>query len=77
MIAEGKTDPVALVLISGPGTNPRDYNLGESVILDGAIDFWGKEIAPISEPQIKDAASKIREKGLSRGRAGPGMHPDD
>jgi N-methylhydantoinase A len=66
MIAEGKTDPVALVLIPGPGTNPKDYNLGESIILDGAIDFRGKEIAPISEPQIKDAASKIREKGLSR-----------
>ena len=28
MIAEGKTYPVALVLIPGPGTNPLDYNLG-------------------------------------------------
>src|SRR5512141_543850 len=25
MIAEGKIDPVALVLIPGPGTNPKDY----------------------------------------------------
>jgi len=33
MIAEGKTDPVALVLIPGPGTNPRDYALGEAYIL--------------------------------------------
>ena len=66
MIAEGKTDPVALVLIPGPGTNPRDYALGESIILDGAIDFRGKEIDPLRESQIKEAASQIRDKGLSR-----------
>ena len=66
MIAEGKTDPVALVLIPGPGTNPRDYALGESIILDGAIDFRGKEIDRLKESQIKEAASKIRAQGLSR-----------
>ncbi|MCX6680411.1 MAG: hydantoinase/oxoprolinase family protein [Methanothrix sp.] len=66
MIAEGKTDPVALVLIPGPGTNPRDYALGESIILDGAIDFRGKEIDRLKESQIKEAASKIRGQGLSR-----------
>lgn len=66
MIAEGKTDPVALVLIPGPGTNPKDYNLGQSIILDGAIDFRGKEIDPLRESQIKEAASQIKDKGLSR-----------
>ena len=66
MIAEGKTDPVALVLIPGPGTNPRDYALGESIILDGAIDFRGKEIDLLKVPQIKEAASQIRAQGLSR-----------
>jgi len=66
MIAEGKTDPVALVLIPGPGTNPRDYALGESIILDGAIDFRGKEIDKLKEPQIKEAASRIKAQGLSR-----------
>ena len=66
MIAEGKTDPVALVLIPGPGTNPRDYTLGESIILDGAIDFRGKEIDRLKESQIKEAAFKIKAQGLSR-----------
>ena len=66
MIAEGKTDPVALLLIPGPGTNPRDYALGESIILDGAIDFRGKEIDRLKESQIKEAASRIKAQGLSR-----------
>lgn len=66
MIAEGKTDSVALVLIPGPGTNPKDYRLGDTIILDGAIDFRGREIAKLKEAQIKDAAMKISEHGQSR-----------
>lgn len=66
MIAEGKTDPVALVLIPGPGTNPKDYRLGDAIILDGAIDFRGREIAKLKEAQIKDAAMKISGQGQSR-----------
>ncbi len=66
MIAEGKTDPVALVLIPGPGTNPKDYSLGESYILDGAIDYRGREIDRLKEPQIKDAAAQILSRGFSR-----------
>jgi len=66
MIAEGKTDPVALLLIPGPGTNPKDYSLGESIILDGAIDFRGKEIDPLKESQIKEAAARISAQGLTR-----------
>lgn len=66
MIAEGKTDPVALVLIPGPGTNPKDYALGESIILNGAIDFRGKEIDPLQESQIREAATRIRASGLTR-----------
>jgi hypothetical protein len=41
MITEGKTDTLALVLIPGrePIPNPKDYSLGESIILDEAVDF--------------------------------------
>jgi N-methylhydantoinase A len=60
MIAEGKADPVALMLIPGPGTNPRDYSLGQNVwIVDGAIDYRGREIDKLNPSQIKDAAMDI------------------
>ncbi len=66
MIAEGKADPVALVLIPGPGTNPKDYLLGEAHILDGAIDYRGRETDKLKEPQIKSVAAQISSKGFSR-----------
>ncbi len=67
MIAEGKTDPVALLLIPGPGANPKDYNLGQNTwILDGAIDYRGREIAKLNPSQIKDVASDVAVKGFRR-----------
>lgn len=67
MIAEGKTEPVALMLIPGPGANPRDYNLGQEVtILDGAIDYRGREIQKLNEFQIKEACKKLSQKGFKK-----------
>jgi len=67
MIAEGKTDPVALLLIPGPGANPKDYSLGENVwVLDGAIDFRGREIDRLREAQAKDVASSLAAKGFRK-----------
>lgn len=67
MIAEGKTDPVALMLIPGPGANPKDYNLGQDVtVLDGAIDYRGREIQKLNEHQIKEAAKKLSQNGFRK-----------
>jgi N-methylhydantoinase A len=67
MIAEGKTDPVALVLIPGPGANPKDYHLGQDVfILDGAIDYRGREIQKLNESQVKSTALELGNKGFKK-----------
>ena len=67
MIAEGKTDPVALVLIPGPGTNPKDYHLGQDVfILDGAIDYRGREIQKLNESQVKSTALELGNIGFKK-----------
>lgn len=67
MIAEGKTDPVALVLIPGPGANPKDYHLGQDVfVLNGAIDYRGREIQKLNEIQVKSTALDIGKKGFKK-----------
>src|SRR5665648_373265 len=42
LIAEGKTDRVALLLIPGPGVNPESYVFPDSFYLKGAMDFRGR-----------------------------------
>jgi N-methylhydantoinase A len=67
MIAEGKADPVALVLIPGPGINPADYHLGEEAfILGGAVDFRGREIKSLTEAEAEAAASRAAAMGFCR-----------
>jgi N-methylhydantoinase A len=67
MIAEGKIDPVALMLIPGPGANPSDYKLGQDVwILDGAIDYRGREIRKLNESQVKASAQELANKGFKK-----------
>lgn len=67
LIAEGKADRVGLVLIPGPGVNPRDYRFRtEPVILEGAIDYRGREIAPLRDDQIRAAAQSLADQGYRK-----------
>ena len=67
LIAEGKTDPVALVLEPGPGMNPDDYNFGSEVqFLRGAIDYRGREIQPLDEKQVENVALKLADRGYKK-----------
>jgi N-methylhydantoinase A len=67
MIAEGKTDPVGLMLIPGPGINPLDYHFGQDVqILEGAIDYRGREIQPLNESQVKTSVQVLSKKGFKK-----------
>lgn len=66
LIAEGKTDRVALVLIPGPGINPASYTFPDSFYLKGAMDYRGREIHPLDEAEIRKTVDLIRESGFSR-----------
>ncbi len=66
LIAEGKTDRVALLLIPGPGVNPASYTFPDSFYLKGAMDYRGREIQPLDEAELRKAVGLIRELGFSR-----------
>jgi len=66
LIAEGKTDRVALVLIPGPGINPSSYVFPDSFYLKGAVDYRGREIQPIDEAEVRKTVNMIREQGFLR-----------
>lgn len=67
LIAEGKQDPVSLVLIPGPGTNPDDYHLpGQPIVLGGAIDYRGREIQSLDQSQVRAAAARIAGQGIKK-----------
>ncbi|AKB74363.1 N-methylhydantoinase (ATP-hydrolyzing) [Methanosarcina lacustris Z-7289] len=66
LIAEGKTDRVALLLIPGPGVNPESYVFPDSFYLKGAMDFRGREIQPLDEAEVRETVNLIRVQGFSR-----------
>jgi N-methylhydantoinase A/oxoprolinase/acetone carboxylase beta subunit len=66
LIAEGKTDRVALLLIPGPGVNPASYVFPDSFYLKGAMDYRGREIQPLDEAEVRNAVNQIKEQGFSR-----------
>ncbi|HHV24050.1 MAG TPA: hydantoinase/oxoprolinase family protein [Methanosarcina sp.] len=66
LIAEGKTDRVALLLIPGPGINPASYTFPDSFYLKGAMDYRGREIQPLDEAEIRKTVDLVRESGFSR-----------
>lgn len=68
LIATNTVDPVALVLIPGPGLNPSSYKFKatQSYILSGAIDYRGREIEPLKENEIKACLEAIKKEGIKR-----------
>ncbi|MDI9395656.1 MAG: hydantoinase/oxoprolinase family protein [Euryarchaeota archaeon] len=66
LIAEGKTDRVALLLIPGPGVNPASYVFPDSFYLKGAMDYRGREIQPLDEAEVRETVKRIREQGFTR-----------
>ncbi|MGB9792566.1 MAG: hydantoinase/oxoprolinase family protein [Thermacetogeniaceae bacterium] len=68
MIATNDVDPVALVLIPGPGLNPNTYRFKatQCYVISGAIDYRGREIEPLKESEIKACLESIKREGIKR-----------
>ncbi len=64
LLAQGDVPPVALLLIPGPGRDPATYRLGHPHwVVDGAIDFRGREIAPLNRAATLAALREIHAVG--------------
>jgi N-methylhydantoinase A len=67
LIATGKGDQTALVLIPGPGLNVRKMRFfPHTFIIDGATDFRGRIIKPLNEEQVKEAGEAIAAAGIKK-----------
>jgi N-methylhydantoinase A len=68
MIATNDIEPVALVLIPGPGRNPGDYNFDVPLtfVLSGAIDYRGREIEPLKDNEIEACIGQVKKAGMRR-----------
>ncbi len=67
ILATGKGDATALVLIPGPGLNLRQVDLvPNTYLVDGAVDFRGRIISPITRNQVIEAGSDIKSRGITK-----------
>jgi N-methylhydantoinase A len=64
IIAENKYEPVAAIIIPGPGVNPNLYKTpGHTWVVRGAIDYRGREIAPLVIDEVNDVIDEILQRG--------------
>lgn len=67
IIYEEKYDPVALILIPGPGLNPEYLKYGEeNLVLNGYIDHRGQEVKEVSAQEIKAGLDQLEQKGIKK-----------
>ncbi|NLM53006.1 MAG: hydantoinase/oxoprolinase family protein, partial [Firmicutes bacterium] len=67
LLAAGKEEKVALVLIPGPGLNLRQLPLFPATyILKGAIDFRGRITEPLVHAEVEEVAAQIKAQGFKQ-----------
>lgn len=64
ILAQGKGEPVALLLFPGPGLPVEDSSFaGEYAVLQGALDFKGRVVEEIDYTQVREVAANYAAKG--------------
>ncbi|MBE3585103.1 hydantoinase/oxoprolinase family protein [Desulfofundulus thermocisternus] len=67
LIAEKKYDPVGLILMPGPGLNPNLYRFPtDTYIIQGAIDYRGREIIPLRLAEVDRVAEELAARGYRK-----------
>lgn len=67
LLATGQLEKAALVVIPGPGLNPKDMQLiDDHYVCQGGIDFRGREIDRINPREIKEIGALINEMGIRK-----------
>ncbi|HSW62726.1 MAG TPA: hydantoinase/oxoprolinase family protein [Dissulfurispiraceae bacterium] len=62
-LLEGKTEPVGVLVSSGPGIHPLHHRIGDAFfVVDGALDHRGAETLPLDAVQLGHALSACRER---------------
>lgn len=65
-IIEQKTDPVGMIIESGPGLQKDFLSCGrENIFIGGYIDHRGREVSPIDKSEIERAARTLKRKDIS------------
>jgi len=67
ILATGRGEPTALILLTGYGLPHDAYNISQYTwYLKGAIDFRGREIEPLDLQEIAETLEAITARGLKR-----------
>ena len=61
-LVEGKTDPVGLIVIPGPGLNIESLLPAKAVVLSGYVDHRGRETAKLIMGEIEEACKTFAGK---------------
>lgn len=65
-IVEGRTDEVGVIVSSGPGIDPYNFQTGKFYFpVSGSIDHRGEEVAPVSDAEVADAVDTCVAAGVT------------
>ena len=67
LVVEKKTAPVAMIVSSGPGIDPKLFQMGDEYhIVSGSIDHRGREIQQINKNEINAIADHLEKIGIKQ-----------
>jgi N-methylhydantoinase A len=67
LLATGRGEKTALVLIPGPGLNVANIELAPNThIVDGAIDFRGRETRRVKKAEVQAVAARLEAEGIKK-----------